>query len=160
MLIWALEALAVLFIWMTSSQLPARVASHFDASGAANGFLSQDAYRMFMLVIVVVVPIALYWLPRRLFQLPDARINIPNADYWLTPQRRNATIDYLSGRASFFAGFLLVFLCYVHWLVVRANALTPPVLSSQWFLVGLAIFLIATMIWVISMVGHFRNAPR
>ena len=160
MLFWALEAFAALFIWFTSSRLPARVASHFDASGTANGFLSQESYLAFMLVIVVGVPIALYWLPRRLFQLSGTRINVPHAEFWLAPQRREATIGFLSGRASFFAGLLLVFLCYVHWLVVQANALTPPALSSAWFITGLAVFLLATLAWVMSMLRHFRNVPR
>ena len=51
---------------------------------------------------------------------------------------------------------LVVFLCYVHGLVVLANLIEPPRLSSLWLVGGLLAFLAATVAWVISFFGRFR----
>jgi len=58
-----------------------------------------------------------------------------------------------------FSGLVIVFLCYVQWLVVRANAIEPPAMSSQAFLVGLAVFLVCTCSWVLRVVRRFTQRP-
>lgn len=153
-----LVACAALFVLATSQSLPGIVASHYGVSGRADGFMPRATYVWFMLVIVALVPLALALIPLRLFRNPSARINIPDREYWLAPQRRTATIEYLSRQAVRFATMLLVFLCYAHWLVVRANKLAPPKLPSDWFVGGLVVFLVATLVWVVALIGHFRNA--
>jgi len=155
----ALTACAVLFLWMTCRGLPDVVASHFDVSGQANGFMSRGFYFALMLIIVAIAPLALAVLPISMFNKPGARINLPNGHYWLAPERRADTIDFLSRQSTRFAAMTLVFLCYTHWLVVRANAVVPPHLSSPWFLGGLVVFLLGTLVWVISLLGHFRHVP-
>jgi uncharacterized membrane protein len=155
----ALVACAALFVWVTSEALPNIVASHFSASGAANGFMPREYYVLFMLAIIVVIPIALVVLPNQAISNPNARINLPNREYWLAPERRVETIEFLARQSVCFATVLLIFLCYAHWLVVRANALTRPVLSTQWFVGGLVVFLLASLIWVVLLLGRFRNVP-
>jgi len=52
-----------------------------------------------------------------------------------------------------------VFLCYVHWLVVRANETQPPRLSSPAMLCGLAAFIVFALVWSRSFLRRFRNRP-
>jgi uncharacterized membrane protein len=156
----ALVACAVLFVWVTSLTLPSVVASHFGASGEANGFMPRQFYVWLMLAIFAAVVLALVVLPNRIFRNPDARINLPNREYWLAAERRAETIEILSRQSVRFSAMLLVFLCYAHWLVVLANAVSPPRLSSPWFVGGLVVFMLATLAWVISLLGRFRNVPR
>lgn len=151
---------AALFVWATSQSLPAIVASHFDSIGNANGFMPRSAYVWFMLVIVALVPLILALMPLRAFHDPNARINLPNREYWLALERRAETIDYLSRQALRFSTMLLAFLCYAHWLVVQANKVAPPNLSSRWFVGGLVVFLAATLVWAVSFIGRFRNVSR
>ena len=87
------------------------------------------------------------------------RINLPNREYWLSPERRAATIAILASQAARFACMMLLFLCYIHWLVVCADSVTPPHLSSLGIKIGLAVFLIGTLSWVVSLVQRFRRAP-
>lgn len=151
---------AAAFIWFTSLGLPPRVASHFGAAGLANGFMPRTFYVRFMLGFVVVLPTVLVFLPAAGLRSPRARINLPNRDYWLAPARRAATLGVLRARLAYVGCLLVVFLSYVHWLVVRANALTPPHLSMPWFIGGLAAFATATVAWALVLIRHFRHVPR
>lgn len=155
----ALILLAALFVWISSRSLPAVVASHFGISGHANRFMPRDAYVGLMLAAVMLVPLLLVALPTWAFRSPNAPINLPHRDYWLAPQRRAQTVATLSAQLVRFAILVLMFLCYVHWLVVKANQVTPPALASRWMVAGLAVFLLATLVWVVALVRRFGRVP-
>ena len=150
-------AAAVAFIWLTSRGLPPVVASHFGASGAADGFMPRGGYAWFMTALAAVVPSLLVFLPERALRHPKARINLPHRDYWLAPERREATIDHLCANARRMGYWLIAFLVYVHWLVVEANRTTPPTLDSTWFIAGLVGFALGMLM---SIVGIFRRFGR
>lgn len=151
--------IGALFVVVTSLALPTVVASHFGASGNANGFMPRAGYVVFMLVMVIGVPGFLAVVPLRAFHNPQARINLPHRAYWLAPERRVETIAVLSSQARRFSLMLLVFLCYVHWLVVQANKMVPPTLSSLAMMAGLVVFLVGTLVWVVLLIGRFRRVP-
>jgi hypothetical protein len=155
----ALIAGAALFVWVTSQALPAVVASRFSASGAADGFMPSGIYVSLMLGLVVVVPALLVFLPNVVFRNPGVRINVPHREYWLAPERHAGTIDYLCRHSARMGVWLLVFLSYVHWLVVRANAVSPPNLSSSWFIAGLLAFTVFAVAWSWALFVRFRNVP-
>jgi len=54
---------------------------------------------------------------------------------------------------------LVVFLCFVHWLVVKANTLQPPRLAVRSFIAGLLLFLVAAVVWLGTLLVHFRRCP-
>jgi hypothetical protein len=151
---------AAIFVWGTGQFMPETVGSHFGPSGTADGFVPRAYYVGFMLAVVVALPLVLVLLPGRLLRNPKMPINLPNRDYWLAPERRAETIDYLVRHSTYFGSMLVVFLCYVHWLVVRANALTPPSLSSPWFIGGLVVFMVSAIVWVRRLFRKFLATPR
>ena len=51
-----LLVIGAIVIGVTTDQLPAQIASHFSAGGAANGWMSRSGYLTFMLVFAVVIP--------------------------------------------------------------------------------------------------------
>ena len=147
------------FVWLTSGGLPPVVASHFGPGGAANGFMDKGMYTAFMLAVVVAVP-ALIALSGQLVRvLPPQLINLPNRQYWLAPQRRAATLESLSSLSVRFAFALVVFLCFVHWLVVQANAVQPARLPEAPLFVGLALFGVATVLWLFALFRRFGRVP-
>jgi uncharacterized membrane protein len=152
----ALIGCAAVFIWLSSRSLPALVAAHFDIAGRANGYLPRQTYIAILLLITVLVPLLVVILSNRAFSHPDVRVNLPNRDYWLAPERREATVRFLARQMSLFAWLLVVFLCYMQWLVVRANALTPPTLDSRAFFSGLVLFLVCTLFWIMRLLRRFR----
>jgi hypothetical protein len=152
----ALLVAALVFVYYTGGSMPKVVASHFSAAGAATGFLPRALYLRITLGLVLLPPILLVYLPRRTFRNPKARINLPNRDYWLAPERRAQTVELLAQQCTRFGEMLLAFVCYGHYLVVRANELKPPRLSSVWFLAGVVVFLGFTVLWTARLLARFR----
>lgn len=148
-------ALAALFVLASSTALPPIVASHFDASGHANGFMPRAAYVALMLVLVLLVPLALVLPLQRATSGSGDALNLPNRAYWLHPERRAATMGYLHRQARFFAGAVALFLACVHGLVVRANAQHPAGMSAGAMPVAMAVFLLVVAVWGGSLVRHF-----
>jgi uncharacterized membrane protein len=153
-------ACAAAFIWHTSHDLPERVASHFDASGQANGYMPRAMYARFMLGVTVVVPLLLAILPAAAVSSPRTRLNVPNREYWQDPKHRPEVVAILRRHMTQGGCLMAAFLAYVHWLVVRANALTPPSLDNTWFIGGLVVFVVALVGSGLAMVGRFRDVPR
>jgi hypothetical protein len=56
-----------------------------------------------------------------------------------------------------FACLLVVFLCYVHWLVVRAHAVSPPMLDQRRFSIGVGLFMLGAVIWIVRLRRSFRQ---
>lgn len=146
-------------MWATSAGLPAVVASHFAASGQANGFMPRGMYLGIMLGIGIGAPLLVGLLPGALVKGDGRNLNLPNRDYWLAPERREETIAFLRGHGQWFAAAVALFLAYVHWLVVLANRLQPPMLSSSAISSGLIVFFVALAVWIGVLFYRFRR-PR
>jgi uncharacterized membrane protein len=152
-----LLACAAVFVYASAQELPDPLASHFQASGAANGYLPKTIYVRLMLVLLVGAPGLLVLVTRSALARPNARINLPHSDYWLAPERRAATIAALQAGVMRFGTLLVVFLCYAHWLVVRANRIQPPQLTGSWFVGGLVFFLCAMLLFTWRLLRRFRR---
>lgn len=151
---------AALFIWFTSNSLPATVASHFGAAGIANGFMPRAFYVRFMLALAVLLPLGLTFLTNLTLRISETSLNLPHREYWLAPERRDDTLAYLRQQNARFGIVLTLFLCYVHWLVLRANAVTPPILSTPGIVAGMVAFVVYIIFWALNFIGHFRRVPR
>ena len=153
--------LAAAYTWFSSDALPERVASHFNGAGVANGWMPRDGYRYFMVFFVTLFPMLVTLVPAKGFRDPatQAKMNLPNRDYWLSIDQIDYTINYLT-RFFLNTGYgLVVFLCYVHWLVIDANRHQPPSMSAPHIITAIVIF-VAYIIWLLaSMVRHFRHVP-
>ena len=147
------------FGWLTSGDLPPVVASHFGSGGAANGFMGKGTYTAFMLAMVVAIPALIGFSGQLVRVVPLQLVNLPNKQYWLAPQRRAATLESLSSIGVPFALALVVFLCFVHWLVVQANAVQPARLSEGSLFVGLAVFGVAMVLWLVVFFRRFGRVP-
>jgi len=148
---------AAAFIWLSGRALPERVAAHFDAAGAVNGYLPRGPYLIATIVLAVVLPLLLVTVSQVGVGRPGARINLPNRDYWLAPERRDATIQYLRNWMARFAMLLALLVCFVHWLVVRANAMpASPHLSNSAFYGALVVFGTLMVLWIRGLFVRFR----
>ena len=153
----ALLALLAAFIWTTSASLPHVVASHFGTSGSADGFMSRSAYRFVLLLLMIAIPLLLALLPLAATIKGGLRLNLPNREHWLAPERRAETLHFLRAHGLWFASFVALFLAYVHLLVVEANRLEPPRLSTSAMHAGLAVFFVALIAWLGVLYLRFRK---
>ena len=147
---------AAIFIVVSGRAMPAMVASHFGADGGANRWMSSGQYLIFMLAFGVALPgLIVYGLGLAL-QHASGLINLPNRDYWLEPERRAETVQYLEAHFAMFGSLLAIFVCFVHGLVVVANAALPPRLPTLPMIACLVAFLLATLIWIGRLYRRFR----
>ena len=148
---------ATLFIVATGMQLPRLVASHFDLTGHANAFMTRGQYLTLMVLLAAGLPLALGAGTRWLAALPDALINLPNKAYWLAPERRSQSLSALTTHVERFSGALTLFLCYLHWLIVRGQGHPTPHLAQGPFLAGLLAFLGFVAVWLVLLYRRFRR---
>jgi hypothetical protein len=144
------------FVISTTESLPERVASHFGAGGHANGYMTRDGYRWFMLFFTVGFPLLIVLAITGLPRLMQQYTNLPNREYWLAPEQRAQAFDFLTTHALWFGILLVLFICAVHWLVVQANTQRPPQLANGPFLMSLGLFLAALVVWIIMLMRQFR----
>jgi hypothetical protein len=154
-----LAGAALVFVTMTSAGLPEFPAAHFGAGGTPNAFMTRKGYLAFMYVFVTVVPMFVSLLPALVGRRWPHALNIPNRDYWLAPERREDSLATVESRTRWLAGAMIVFTCFIHWLVVQANAAMPQRLDEAQFMVGLGIFALFIIGWIGSFYTRFRR-PR
>lgn len=118
--------------------------------------MPHDFYVRFTIVFVIGLPTLMVFVTGHVLGRPKARINLPNRDYWLAPERRAETIAFLHAGLIWFGVLLVTLLCYMHWLVVVANSVQPPRLSEPWFFGGLVVSFVALLVWLKVLLGHFR----
>lgn len=156
-LLLVLIGVAVAIVAATSTDLPARVAVHFGAGGAANGWQSREGYEIAMIALIAAVPLLLVaslgWLPR----IGACLTNFPNKDYWLAPERREKTFERLTRFAAFLGIVMVVFLTAVHLVVVEANSSTRPTLPTAPFVTVMLGFAVAMIAWVAGLTYGFRR---
>ena len=151
--------LAAAFVWFTSRSLPNLVASHFGAHGIPNGFMRRDPYVIVIICLCIALPLLVTVPLNFALRNPDMMINVPHREYWLAPQRRADTVDFVRRQMTRFGLALLAFICYVHWLVVKANEQIPPRLSSVAFVSALVMFAGFVTVWMAIFFNRFRNPP-
>jgi uncharacterized membrane protein len=135
--------------------LPDRLASHFDASGMPNDWMTKTHF-LWIYVIVLLPALAIEFLvSRTIANQPDARINLPNKEFWLAPERRAETFAYFD---SFFAWYGCAFLfveVFAMGLAMRANFDSPPQLPTGPIVSVIAGFVLYNVAAVIAMFRRF-----
>ena len=151
---------AAFFAFNSIGELPERVAIHFDANGAVNGWTSREGYRLFLLFFLVALPSLLVWLMAGLPRLTNGKGQIPNNEYWFAQERRHATERFLIDHA-FWLGCMTVAIVYgIHISILRANAITPPVLATERFITMIAVYLFGLVWWFTAFMRHFKRMDK
>ncbi len=149
---------AILFVTSTASELPLIVASHFNAAGQANAFMSRSGYTRFVLCLAIGLPVLVVAVLTAVYSRA-ADLKLPNRDYWLAPQRIDRTRSFLVAHGVWFGSLLVILGCMVHWLELAANRGQPPHLPGQMFAAVMLAFLLATAAWIAVLMVAFRR-PR
>lgn len=148
------------FILLTSESLPEVVASHFNGQGRANGHMPKAFYVWFMLAFSVGIPLVVIVSSSLVPRFSDKRINVPNKQVWLSEKYRERTFAYLRGHAYLMGSVITVFMGYIHWLVVRGNASTPAMISSNEIMVSVALFVLSILCMSIMLPIKFMRLPK
>ncbi len=146
------------FVCFTAAQLPDRVATHFGLGGVPNGWMTRGEHVQFTLLMGLVIPVfvvGLFAFLRRFHGL----LNIPHKDYWLAPERRQETMDFILRQGFRFAAMFIIFIAVIHWSILMANRHNPatlPGVHAAWIGGG---FLAAAAVWVLAFFVRFLRKP-
>lgn len=131
--------------------LPEQLASHFDSSGAPDGYSSRTEFIITWFLAVLAVNIGPLIIGPVLRKISPRLINAPNKEYWLaTPIRRETLIDTIR---NMLAGAILganVILLLAFQYTVYANLGHPDRLpmTSIWLAVAFELLLsLASIAW-------------
>jgi uncharacterized membrane protein len=139
-------------------RLPAKVASHFTASGAPDGWAPRSEFLEFYVIILLVTIVPFVLLPPILRHIPDSLINLPRKDYWLAPEQREETFRTLGSRMLWFGNATLMLVSHVMGVTLAANLTPHPRLgdAALWALVA---YLAFTVVWLVSLLRYFYRKP-
>jgi uncharacterized membrane protein len=140
---------------ITSQQMPARVASHFNARGVPDGWMPRSSYTLATISMTIGLAIFLVAAFSITRFAPDAMINLPNRDFWLDPERRQQTCDTIFRYGVWLAILVTVLFLVMHLFVVAANAAQPVNLSNEVWII-LAVFLLTFIAWAVLFMRQFR----
>jgi hypothetical protein len=138
------------------AHLPARVATHFNAHGQADGWMSVNAHFLFQTGLTLFLGVLFGSLPRLLRRLPDSMINIPHREYWLARERRAATLAWI-GNAGYALGcVVLAFFMLIFQQVFVANTSGPLELRLMPLVIGQFVFVV---LMIVVLMFRFQRPP-
>jgi hypothetical protein len=156
MLVLLYVAALVQLGWIVS-RMPAVVATHYDAAGHPNGSMTRGGLVVFQLGILAVTAGAFLGLPALLGRISPRLINLPNREYWLSPERRAATLAAVRNWMAMVGSGTVLLMMAVAGLNFRANQETPPRLSSP----AIVSCILGYLLYVAALLVRFyRMFPR
>jgi len=147
-------------VWL--GDLPARVATHFDMAGKANGWMSRKDHGFFMLLFGLGVPGFAVFMWSLLRRLPPTWVNVPKADFWRSPENFPLACEIMNQWGRWQATGLLIWMTLLNYQIVTANRASPPRLdsSSTWGLtVALFVFVATSIGWLFWRFWSAKNPP-
>lgn len=159
-LIYALMAsTGLLYFSSLYPRLPERMASHFNANGVATAWMPKSGFFVIFLVVIVAASVPVFLVPKSMAKLPNDKINLPNKEYWLAPERRAETIEYLGNQMGWFGCALLALLFCAFYNAVAANLRPIHTFDSGSFYVALGAFFAFLIVWLVRLLSHFARVP-
>jgi uncharacterized membrane protein len=144
-----LIALALLQAAHYAPLLPDPVASRFDSAGQPNDWMSRRAFVTLNLVMFLGMAALFLGLPPLLRKIPNEWINMPRKDYWLAPERRDATLDTIARWMEWLGAATLALLLGITQLTIEANLSGGQQLDNTAWVIT-AIYIVVMGAWVIG----------
>jgi uncharacterized membrane protein len=154
-----LAAVGLIYFSLLYPQLPDRMASHFNASGAATAWMPKSGFFMLIAIVTLAAGVPVFLVPLSMSKLSNDKINLPNKNYWLAPERRAETMQYLGIQMGWFGcGLLALLLCGLY-NAVAANFRPDHHFDSSSFYAVLGAFLAFIIVWLVRLLSHFARVP-
>jgi eukaryotic-like serine/threonine-protein kinase len=154
----AVVAAVVVRVALVWDQLPPKMASHFGVSGKADGWMSKPGFFLFDVLVGGGVWALVTFAPGWMRAIPPEFVNVPNRDYWLAPERVDASLKKMAPWFRWLAVWTLLLFAAVAELCIRANLAAEPRLA-----VGVLPFLIGYLaplgLWMLLFHRAFRIPP-
>ena len=155
-----LAAYAAIHFSSSYAQMPGVVASHFNAHGAPNGWQTKTAFFGAFIAMTVLSFVIGFGLSAIIGGLPIQLINLPNKQYWFSPDHRGTTLEFLKSYFAWFscAIYLVIIVFFDYAVQSNMHPENPPAASRLWH--TLAAFLTFVIAWLIRMFTRFGRLPQ
>lgn len=156
-LLLILTAGALAFFIYYGQWFPPTLAVHFDSAGQPDGWMDRVKFIVIGTSVCFILPPFLVAcvgvLPR---VLPLRLLNLPNRDYWLAPERVEASLNRLTYLGLWLGCIVQAFLLAIFESIVRSN---PPEgtahLAGGAGVLG-AGFVVGLVLWGLMLARSFR----
>ena len=140
--------------------LPSVVASHFDGRGVPNGWQTKQAFFTVFSGMTVLCVLIGFGLASIIGAVPIQLINLPNKRYWLAPEHRDETLEWLKAYFGWFACGIYVVMIVAFDYAAQSNLHPdhPPGVARLWYTLGA--FLMFVIVWLIRIFAKFPRPPQ
>jgi uncharacterized membrane protein len=135
--------------------LPDVVATHFDGAGNPNGWMTRGLFFVFEAGLLILVVGEFMMVPRFISRMPRSLINMPNKDYWLSPEHRQETSQIIRSYFEVFGAVVVLLFIVVNQFVYKANIDRANLPPTMW--VVMVAFLVFVAIWVVKLIREFTK---
>jgi len=154
-----LAAVGLIYFSFLYPQLPDLMASHFNASGAATAWMPKSGFFALLTIVTLAAGVPVFLVPLQMAKLPNDKINLANKEYWLAPERRAETVQYLGIQMGWFGCALLLLLLCGLYEAVAANLKPDHTFDSTSFYIALGAFFAFIIVFLVRLLSHFSRVP-
>ena len=113
------------------------------------------SFIMVQLIVAGFVAVTFPAVAFGLSKIPVSLINLPNKHYWLAPERRQRTLDYMLCRFLWLGSITMILLFYVFHQMFRVQLGKAAKLNHIWLSMGAYMAVVA--VWCIAIYLKFRK---
>lgn len=150
-----------IFVWsvlQSAPPLPDRVATHFDAQGEANGWMSREGHVKFLIGTGLGLSAFVVALFHSFRFFPPQVLNVPDAKFWRDPRNYPEACRIFARWSWLLAAMHLIFLGTLHSVILAANQLSPPRLTAGAMIWPTGIFLTGLVVLIWGLFQSLRRA--
>ena len=139
-------------------KLPEQVASHFDGNWNPDGWMPRDIFMYFYMGTVGLIALSFLGPVALIRKIPLRFISLPNRDYWLAPDRKEATIRAISGDMYSFHNITQIFIIALMHLVIMYNIDRKPISPDTFWMLFWA-YMLYMVYWTIRLMRRYSRKP-
>jgi uncharacterized membrane protein len=155
-----LAALAAIQFAHYYGRLPDTIAVHFGAGGQPNSWSGKGQFIALYGGIEALIILLGLGTASIMDRIPPSVLSIPNAEHWLGPERREASVRFLRAQIIWLEAITLGFLIALAQLIFAINLREGrPALPEAEFWVIMVVFVGAVVGMSVRIIARFRR-PR
>ncbi len=134
-----------------------KVAINFGSGGQPNSWTSKEWNMGITITIYLINSLMFLSVPLIMNKIPLKYISFPKKEYWLADERRNESLLIMESWLSFFGLLTNIFIIFVVHLVYEANISNPVILNESQFLLGIVLYSLLMVIWIVLLFKKFNK---